>query len=711
MDKQNKKTGDWFINQVSLYQNANSGNEAIKQNFIIRKAEFESIVASILPKKNKDPLQHELILGRRGSGKSTLLKRIQIELEENPKLNQQYIAINLPEEQASIYRLFDLWDEVLKELQIIFGFELKLKDYSEFAETQYYTRYLCDEIIKICTKQKRKIILLVDNFDRIVENFTDDGHLLRETLINHNHIQIIAGSTRMDEHFWKHAMPFFEFFRRHRLEALSTKEIHELINHWSQSLDIDELKDFVKNNPGKIENIRILTDGLPRTLQLFIQIILQNETQHGYDYLKKIMDNVTPLYQERLNNLTPQVRKIIAEMAFIWEACTTKQLVAKCKMESKLISANLKTLTEKGLVDKLETNKKNHLYRISERFFNMWFIITQGNPEQKRKSKWLSLFLENWYDASDFKKLTSDYIHNLKHNNMDYEDAMIHSKALSQCKFISTNDRDEIIELTEALNIKKIKQSLIVMPKKFKDIEQEVAKLVENKEFVKAIEKAQEIENEEGGEKYGLLAGCHYYNNDVQKAKAFSIQAIDKGHKMSLHNIALLFDVEGDYSSAEKYYRLAVENKILGSFANLALLYYNHNTNKELALALIKEFNLNKDDSHQDELELIIEIWNGHFNEIEKRATHLVSVSKFESKRLIQHLLAHQQKSLVLKLFQNPEFGKELQDKYQVFYYVTLMLNHVNEENLALKIPPELNATIEDVMNNLKGKENFYGYT
>jgi len=83
-------------------------------------------------------------------------------------------------------------------------------------------------------------------------------------------------------------------------------------------------------------------------------------------------------------------------------------------MESKLISANLKTLVQKGIVDKIETSKKNHLYRISERFFNMWLIFTQGNPEQKRKAKCLSIFLENWYDALDFKTLANDHISLLK---------------------------------------------------------------------------------------------------------------------------------------------------------------------------------------------------------------------------------------------------------------------------------------------------------
>ncbi|HEY4195882.1 MAG TPA: hypothetical protein VGM63_10130, partial [Mucilaginibacter sp.] len=114
MAKQIKDT-NWLITQFDFYQSANSDSQTIKQNFIIRLSEFEIIIADLKNKQNKDPLQHELILGRRGSGKSTLLRRIQIEIEEVPELSQKYIAINLAEEQAGVYRLFDLWIEILKE--------------------------------------------------------------------------------------------------------------------------------------------------------------------------------------------------------------------------------------------------------------------------------------------------------------------------------------------------------------------------------------------------------------------------------------------------------------------------------------------------------------------------------------------------------------------------------------------------------------------
>jgi TPR repeat protein/ribosomal protein S25 len=903
MDNNNIQISNWFLDQLAVYQTANSDYQSVKNNFIIRKVEYQIIIDAILNKKNSDPLQHELILGRRGSGKSTLLKRIEIEIVENPKLNIKFIAINLAEEQAGIYRLFDLWAQVIDELVKQHDAIIKIPVYKSFENDQAYTRQLYQLIHDYCTINKKKIILLLDNFDRIVENFTDDGNLLRETLINYSDVQIIAGSTRMDEHFWRYDMPFYDFFRTHKLEVLSKEEMNTLLTHWSNLLNIASLKEFVKNNPGKIENIRILTDGLPRTLQFFIQIVLQKSETSTYDYLKKTMDNVSPLYQERLSSLTAQLRKIVYEMAFIWEACTTKQLVENAKMESKLISANLKTLVEKGIVDKIETNKKQHLYRISERFFNMWLIITQGNPDQKRKAKWLTIFLENWYNANDFKRLAKEHIENLRNGNADWNTALLHSKGLSQSKYITTEDRDAIINLTENIKGKGIENCLIELPEKFVSILDKIIKYQDEKEYEKAIELTERIENEEDGFKFHILASLYLnqqkyteaesyylqainkgqiealnnlailysdqqkynkaesyylkavdkghidalfnlavlykdqlkyneaesyylqaidkgyinalnnlavlykdqlkyneaesyylkavdkghidalnnlavlysnkqkyneaenyylkaidkghtdalfnlavlysnqqkyteaenyylkaidkgrieplYNlanlyNDQQKyneAENYYLKAIDKGHTDALFNLAILYIDQQKYTKAENYYLQAIDKNNINALYNLAILYYKINKNKQQALALIERANKTESDTTTKETKLIIEIWNGIFNDVEKRAIALLKSNDNEvTYELMIDLLVQQQKNIVLNLFNHAELGIELQEKNIVLYYATLILNNVQDDNLLLKIPPELNNTLNEVLLKIETQQKMYGY-
>ena len=830
----NINLGNRFVEQLNLYQTANSDNASIKKNFVVRKLEFGLIIYSLLHKKNNDSLQHELILGSRGGGKSTLLKRIQIEVEENEKLSKKYIAINLAEEQAGIYTLADLWLQVVNELKYKLQFETEFVSFSSFESKDEYANYLYKIIHENCIKAKKKVVLLLDNFDRIVENFTDDGKQLREQLINFNDVALICGSTRMDEHFWRYDKPFYEFFRRHRLEKLSSDEIKALITHWANTLEIEPLKEFVKNNNGKIENIRLLTDGLPRTLQFFIQILLQHTEEYGYTYLKKIMDGVSPLFQERLNMLPSQLRKVVYEMAFIWEACNTKQLVEACMMESKLISANLKTLQEKGLIEIISTATKNNLYRIKERFFNMWIIITQGNPDQKRKAKWLSLFLENWYSDSDLKRIASEHIFLLKSGKKNIDSMLLMSKAISQCKTTTLDERDEIINLTNELAGAFGNSLLNDLPKNSEELINNVGKLISTKEYEKALKLTNEIENESDGVKFGMLGFIYflqekfedseiyylksidkenkiaffnlavlylelknyseaelyflaalnlgfnhaffdlailnerknnfeeaikyfllaidegylkalnnlallyfkknqfdlaekyfllgednndkdaennlavlYYNqNIIDEAERKFLEAISRGNKSALFNLGILYYNQNKFDLAEKYYKLSVKYGYGGAFNNLAVIYYNQNKNNKEALELID----NKKSEIVESTRIIIEIWNGIFNNIENRAIEILKKEEISDSAFLFDLLVQQQKSLVLKLFNNEEIGKALQEEYAVLYYVTLILNNKTENNLLLKIPPEIQSTIDDVLNRINERQKYFGY-
>jgi energy-coupling factor transporter ATP-binding protein EcfA2 len=385
----------------NFYQNANEGAEAVKEGFLVRKYEYSVITDDLLRHKGRS-VQHYLLLGKRGSGKSTLLRRLQVEIDTNAALQLNYIAINLAEEQANIYRLFDLLEEIVREMEYR---EIEIEDIMTDSDAHVYSQQLFYLIHRALEKTGKKLVLLLDNIDRIFESLGEDVALLRENLENHGDIKIIGGSTRMTEHFWAYDKPFYEFFRVLELKPLKSDEVKELLLDWGVKLQVTELKDFVENRPGQLEAIRILTDGLPRTLQFFVNILLAHHQETGYDYLRLLMDKITPLYQERLHKLPPSQRKITLQLSFLWEAVGAKEVAQASRMETRVVSAQLSQLIEKGVVEKIGTKTKNHLYRLSERFFNLWLIFTQGGHREKRQVGYLSSFLENFYDRKGLNAL------------------------------------------------------------------------------------------------------------------------------------------------------------------------------------------------------------------------------------------------------------------------------------------------------------------
>ncbi|HBL77523.1 MAG: hypothetical protein A2W90_10270 [Bacteroidetes bacterium GWF2_42_66] len=559
------------------YQSANEDDcGLIKRNFIVRKKELGLILANLEKEPMKKSVQHFLILGRRGSGKSTLLKRIECEATENEKLKNKFVVVNLAEEQGSIHRLFDLWEEVIKALRG-FGYDdLPDTDSLDIPEDfGEYSRQLYKSIQTSLKKNSRKLLLLVDNIDRIFLSFKNDAQLLREILLNYDDIKIIGGSTEMSEHFWQHSSPFYQFFRIIRLEALSSKEIKKLLMAWAFHMEEKGIKDFIRKNPGQLEAIRILTDGLPRTLRFFIDLLINRPQQNGYAYIKKIMDTVTPLYQERLGALTPIGQKIVMKLAFFWDAVSIKDLVKPTKTESKLLSAILKKLNDIGIVDKIETGTKNHLYRLSERFFNMWLIVTQGNPVDKRKARWLTVFLENWYNERDIKLLIRQHLNDLEKCDKDLDHLTLMTKAIAQSRYTSLKERELLI--TKNLSVESLNAELkSSLPLTSSEIFEKIIRLIKEEKFDMALLEVQHIPNEVGGDKDILLGLIYRQLKNNSEAETHYLSAIKKGNLNAISSLALLYEDLGKYELAEKYYIKAnVENGDYEALFNLALLYEN----------------------------------------------------------------------------------------------------------------------------------------
>ena len=140
------------------------------------------------------------------------------------------------------------------------------------------------------------------------------------------------------------------------------------------------------------------------------------------------------------------------------------------------------------------------------------------------------------------------------------------------------------------------------------------------------------------------------------------------------------------------------ENKIF----NLVVSYYLQNKNKELAKQYIGKYKTD----HVGKI--IIEIWAGIFNTVEERAI-AACYEKRENANFIKRLLIHHQKSLVDKLFHNFEFGKRLREQYKVLYYISqILVGKGNENNLLLRIPPEMESTVTDVLKHIEEEQKRY---
>ena len=686
----------------NYYQNANGDADAIKAGFLIRQKEYGIILDDLIRHRKQHSVQHFLILGRRGSGKSTLLRRLQVEIDTDEKLQKAYIAINLAEEQANIYRLFDLLEEIIRELECR---EIAVEWPEPNDDLHVYSRELFGAIHQAIEKSGRQLVLLLDNVERIFENLQDETALLREYLQNYTDIKIIGGSTRMTEHFWKYNQPFYEFFRVLELKPLSSKDVRKLLLSWSEKLQAPALKDFVENRPGQLETIRILTDGLPRTLQFFVNILLTNIQETGYAYLRLLMDKVTPMYQERLNNLPPSQRKIVLQMAFCWEAVGAKELAEASRMENRVISAQLAQLTEKGIADKIETGKKNHLYRLSERFFNLWLIFTQGNPREKRRARYLSIFLENFYEEEDLREMAEKHLENIREGKVSPDKAALLTKAFSQSRYIPYLMRDRLID--ETLKLSGVNEDLKKeLPATVRKIIDEIDMFAKIKNWDKAISLIQSIEQDDGIRDY-LSGIVWWYKREYTKAEEFFLKSLAKEIEASSTFLGSICFVTQKFDLAEKYFKASFEKRLDRSSYMLSNFYYNCNKNKAEALNIFQDTVREEQDDIFSHLLPVLQAWNGDFVNLEENVLTLVRAENSMLEFTLPHLLIHHQVNLVHRLFTSEEFGEKLVEKFAPLYYAVQMLMP-DAQTAMLKIPPEILDVVNDLLKSIHKLRDFY---
>jgi SpoVK/Ycf46/Vps4 family AAA+-type ATPase len=693
---------EYFHGSFTFYQNANADAESVKEGFLVRQYEYSVIMEDLLRHPGTGSVQHYLLLGKRGSGKSTLLRRIQVEIDTDKQLMSGYIAINLAEEQANIYRLFDLLEEIVRELE---SREIEVEEVNADLDGHHYTRQLFYVIHKALEKADKKLVLLLDNVDRIFESLGDDVSLLRENLENYSDLKIIGGSTRVTEHFWAYDKPFYEFFRVMELKPLTREEIVSLLLYWGEKLQINDLKEFVENRPGQLETIRILTDGLPRTLQFFVNILLTNGQETGYDYLRLLMDKVTPLYQERLNYLPPSQRKIVLQLAFFWEAVGAKELAQVTRMETRLISAQLSQLIEKGVVVKVETKTKNHLYRLSERFFNLWLIFTQGSQIEKRKARYLSKFLENFYDRNEIVEMADKHLDTVKEKKISANKAVLLTKAYSQSKYISWVTRSLLIRDTK--NLPGMDEELERgLPLTIQDIIVQISKIIAKKEWSRAIEMVQSIEQEDGIKEW-LLGKIHEEKNDLVMAENYFLKSIKKGGDISYEDLAILYDDQGKFEKAEQYYRLDFEAENPYSEFNLSFFYYTHNKSKSEVISILKSLSFEELDEDDLPKMQVIKVWIGDLKNLEQDVRKLADENKYDVSFMLTELLVHHQVNLVHRLFTSGESASQLVEKYLPIYYAMQLLMS-DAQQAAIKIPPEIKETVNELLVNIHESRDFY---
>ncbi|QTL35748.1 AAA family ATPase [Pseudoalteromonas viridis] len=445
---------DDYKEGVKLYNAQNASDQFIKTHFVIRLKEYKKIWCAIASTNKEVPEQNYLIQGVRGAGKTTLLRRLAIELAHSDALNTWLLPVTFKEEEYGISSLFTLWERVAEELEEHYHdqFAGLLDGLDAIAGQDPDPKAAIQLLSERLKKQDKRVVLFIDNLVELFENFNrKETEILREVLTTNPYFRLIGGSAVSLEAFYDNQAPFYQFFEVINLAGLDKPDTEALLRalaSHSGEREEQRLLAILEQEPQRIESIRRLTGGIPRTLVILFNILMEGANGQTYALLEETIDRTTPLYKHRMDDLAPQQKPIVNAIALHWDAISAKEIAEKTRLPSKNISAQLSQLEKNWVIEKIKTDGKNNLYRIKERFFNIWYLMRYGRRRDKNRVLWLTRFMEVWCVGDELKHRSQSFLAQLT-GPCHPQATLTFANALLCSDQLEHTDKQQILEQTQ----------------------------------------------------------------------------------------------------------------------------------------------------------------------------------------------------------------------------------------------------------------------
>ncbi len=551
------------MNNQDIFLRNNTGSKsksAIVDGFVVRTNEFDYIKNILEDADIKSKSLNNIIIGQRGAGKTTLMHRLNYAILDEKLLSEIYLPIMFSEEQYNLSDLTNLWEAVAIGIDDNFYKEKLSDSIDKIVDTEEDYEKVSFSFLQKFLKSKNKIaILFIENINFFLKKLSEDEKKrLKSILTSESHFRIIGSSTSFNDGNIDFGDPFYKFFNTVQLDGLNQEDCEKLLIKIGQQYgEENQIKEIIDNYPGRVEALRRLTGGVPRTISYLFQIFLDNENGKAIKDLYLLIDTLTLLYKSELDQLSTQQQKVIDAIARKWDAISVKEIAKRTRLESKNISSILSYLERNQLIEKVPTSTKNHLYRIKERFMNIWYLMRFGRKHDKENVIWLVRFFDAWCDESELTKRLKNHINNLKDGKYDAVAAIDMGNTFLSCENIPENLKEELISTTNSV----LPDRLLKRAKTAeKDMLNDIRTLVKDERFDEAVSRLEAVENKDVD--YFMLATSVYLmQGDHQKALETAKMAWDLDDQNTFISLTLgiIHDLYlNDSDTAIEYYENAL---------------------------------------------------------------------------------------------------------------------------------------------------------
>jgi tetratricopeptide (TPR) repeat protein len=389
---------------LSVYNPAALSDADFLRSFVARREVAGMLIDRLAETLQTGRTTHQLILGQRGMGKTSMLRRLALAAMEDPRLVGGLIPLSFREEQYNVHSMQVFWANCLDALG----------DWFEHSKQSAKAELLDREVealapgpgaslalfTKWISREGRRPLLLLDNIDLIFAGLKKEIESLHEHIRQPAGILVVGGSAVEVDSVSTPSGLFHDSFEVTRLHRLTKDELIACLRSLAlaRGKDGDEVRAIVAKDPARIRTLHDLTGGNPRTLTILYLLLERDPKGDVFSDLERLLDQVTVLYKARVEDLPAQARVVLDAVALAWNPVLASEVAATTTLDVTTVSSQLDRLQKEGVIEKVTISKTTKsAFQISERFFNIWYLMRHGPRRQRTRLRWLTVFLRSFY--------------------------------------------------------------------------------------------------------------------------------------------------------------------------------------------------------------------------------------------------------------------------------------------------------------------------
>jgi tetratricopeptide (TPR) repeat protein len=391
---------------LTVYNPSALTDEDFLRGFVARQDVASKLIDQLKDVATGELLTHFFVVGQRGMGKTSMLRRLALAAKTDPSLAGTLIPLSFREEQYNVHSSQVFWTNCLDALGDWFD---KIGEHGKAEQLDKEVNALgsaAGGALQLfnawIAQENRRPMLLLDNIDLIFNGLKKEPGYLDIFVPRAGGIVIVGGSATTVDVICDADGELHCSFQITQLDRLSKVELIACLRSLALARGEEGEKVLTVlgsvSSSARVKTMHDLTGGNPRTLTM-LYMLLETDTEGDvFRDLERLLDQATVLYKARVEDLPGQARVVLDAVALAWDPALAAAVAATTLLDVATVSSQLDRLQKEGIIEKVAVSRKTKTaFQISERFFNIWYLMRHGPRRQRSRLKWLTVFLKSFY--------------------------------------------------------------------------------------------------------------------------------------------------------------------------------------------------------------------------------------------------------------------------------------------------------------------------